>query len=490
MQNKRRLFSTIRARMVGTYLLVTVAALVVITIAVATLLESFLVSQRTQEQLESTTRLAQEVAPEYEAGDASTLYSILSERALGLGGRVLVLDSDAVVQADSASLLNGYYLPYREVRDVLVDGNTSSYGFHRITRTIESSGLLALGDETDWAVYYTSPITVNGLYTGCLLFSSSIQDVENSVRNVLNQIILIFVAVTVAICAVSLIMSGLLTKPIVELTAAIRSIGRQGYGVKVDVKGNSEMAELGAAFNRMSEQIETHDRVRDEFIANASHELKTPLATMKLLSESILYDENASPEVMRDFFSDVNHEMSRLSRIVTDLLSLVQDDATDAEPTMTTVEFSAMVMRVVKRLSPLADAKGITLTVDTAPVNIRADELRMEQAVVNLVENAIKYTDRGSVSVILCVEENSAVLSVSDTGIGIPKEALEHVFERFYRVDKARSRGTGGTGLGLAIVEKTILLHGGSIDVESKPGEGTTFIVRLPIDAADGEAEE
>ena len=277
------------------------------------------------------------------------------------------------------------------------------------------------------------------------------------------------------------LLSGWLTKPIVELTAAIRRMGTQGYGVRVKVTGGGEIAELGRAFNRMSERIEDHDRVRDEFIANASHELKTPLATMKLLSESILYQDDPDPAMMKEFFNDVNHEIDRLSRIVTELLRLVQEDTGVQALTLEPVRLDQLTETVCKRLQPLTADKRIDLSVETVPVTIQADPSRMEQVVINLVENGLKYTDAGSVKARVFIEDNEAVFQVVDTGIGIPENAVDHLFERFYRVDKARSRGTGGTGLGLAIVEKIVALHNGYIQVSSQLGQGSTFTVRLPL---------
>ena len=478
---RSKLFGTIRSRMVLIYMLVTVVAMVVTCVIVSVFMEQFLVSQRTTSQLQQTARLAAEVADEFESKDQLALYSMICDAADGMGGRVLVLDGDAVVQADSASQQNGFYLPYREVRDVLVTDSQGSYGFHQLLRTNESSGLLAKGEQTVWVVYYTAPLMSGDGKVGVLLFSTLIQDVVDSVNNVMNQVYLVFSSITLAIGLISFMVANWLTKPIVELTGAIRSMGKQGYGARVKVRGGDEIAELGSAFNRMSERIEDHDRVRDEFIANASHELKTPLSTMKLLSESILYDENASPEVMREFFTDVNSEMDRLSRIVTDLLRLVQDDTTEAKLVLAPVRMDEMVTRVIQRLKPLADDKKLTLAAETSPVTVQADALRLEQVIVNLTENAIKYTDNGGVTVRLMPSGNEAVLTVKDTGIGMPEEAIPHLFERFYRVDKARSRGTGGTGLGLSIVEKTITLHNGSIEVESAPGAGSTFTVRLPL---------
>ena len=279
------------------------------------------------------------------------------------------------------------------------------------------------------------------------------------------------------------------TKPVNDNAAVTRYIiekaETQGSGVRVKVHGQGEVAELGRAFNRMSEQIEAHDRVRDEFVSNASHELRTPLATMKLLSESILYEENPDPAEMRELFEDVNHEVDRMSNVITDLLRLVQFD--EGQPLLhrENVDLKDIAERVVSRLKPLAESKGIELNFTGGSAMILGEERQIEQAVVNLIENAVKYTDAGHVDAAVKQTGGEAQLIVKDTGIGIPEDAIPHLFERFYRVDKARSRGTGGTGLGLAIVERIITLHGGFITVESELGHGSTFTVHLPL--VDGE---
>ena len=478
---RNKLFGSIRAQMSAIYLLITVCALFFIGKMVSDLMEDFLVSQRTQTQRQETTRLALELGSALEDQDSQGLYAYVQERAYSMGGRVLVLDTDAVVQVDSASQHNGFRLPYREVRDVLLGGLESSFGFHHVQRDAEKTGLLPLNEESVWTVYYTAPITRDGSYVGAVLYCASIQDVVDSINDVTRQIAMIFVIMMVTIVILVFLLSGWLTKPIEDLTVAIRRMGTRGYGVRVKVSGTDEMTELGNAFNRMSERIEDHNRVRDEFIANASHELKTPLSTMKLLSETILYQDNPDPAMMKEFFGDVNHEVDRLSRIVTELLRLVQEDAGTQELLPECMRLDALADRVCKRLSPLAMDKGIKLKTELLPACVRADVARMEQVVINLVENAIKYTDAGSVRVRVFTEENEAVFQVSDTGIGIPAEAMAHLFERFYRVDKARSRSTGGTGLGLSIAEKIVALHGGYIKVSSKMGEGSTFTVRLPL---------
>lgn len=202
---------------------------------------------------------------------------------------------------------------------------------------------------------------------------------------------------------------------------------------------------------------------------------------MKLLSESILYEENPDPAEMREFFEDVNHEVDRMSNVITDLLRLVQFD--EAEPTIhrEPIKLNELVDRVAARLRPMAEAKGIALNCNGTDTIVLGEQTKLEQAVVNLIENAIKYTDAGKIEVFVKHTADEALVIVKDTGIGIPEDAIPHLFERFYRVDKARSRGTGGTGLGLAIVERIITLHGGFISVESEPNKGSVFTVHLPL---------
>jgi len=477
----RRFFGSIRFRIVVIYLALMILAFVAVSSVVSALVEQFLVSQRTGEQQRQTERLALELSPLFASQDTRKLYSIASEWVQESGGRVLLLDTDAVVQMDTASQYNGLRLPYREVRDILLTDQESSYGFHKLTNYSEIKDIFAFISSTGWVVYYTAAVTVDGTIHGVLLYAASIQDAVDSVNGVTQQIALVFVVFAVFVGMVSLMVSGWLTRPIVTLTNAIKRVGAQGYGDRVPVRGKDELSELSEAFNIMSEKLENHDRLRNEFVSNASHELKTPLSTMKLLAESMLYEENPDPGVTWEFFSDINHEVDRLTHIVNDLLRLVNEDNADFSAlNLTTVDFDELAARVIKRLLPLAKNKDIRLEKKLVPVRIECDESRIEQVVTNLVDNAIKYTDRGSVSVTVKPDGAFAVLIVHDTGIGIPKESIPRLFERFYRVDKARSRDTGGTGLGLSIVESIVSLHGGYIQVESVVGRGSTFTVRLP----------
>lgn len=486
----RRFLGSIRFRMVAIYLVVMTLTFVAVSGIVSGIVESFLVSQRTQEQQNETERLALEISPLFARQDALSLYRLASNWAQKTDGRVLLLDCDAVVQMDTASQYNGYRLPYREVRDVLLTDAESSYGFHKLTNVDELNDAFTFISSTDWVVYYTAAVTADGELLGVLLYADSIQDAVDSVNRVTQQIGLVFVAFAIAVGIVSLMVSGWLTRPILTLTNAIRRVGAQGYSERVPVRGKDELAALSEAFNIMSEKLENHDRLRNEFVSNASHELKTPLSTMKILSESMLYQDQPDPKMMREFFGDINHEVDRLTHIINDLLRLVQEENADRALNVAAVDLEALVQRVIRRLMPLAKSKGIRLERKLLPVKIEADESRIEQVVTNLIDNALKYTDKGSVAVTLKPDGAYAALIVHDTGIGIPKEAIPRLFERFYRVDKARSRDTGGTGLGLSIVERIVAMHGGFIEVESVLGRGSTFTVRLPLHSPQPEGGE
>ncbi|MEG1560216.1 MAG: HAMP domain-containing sensor histidine kinase [Clostridia bacterium] len=472
----KQFFVSIRFRMLAIYLFITLIALLAIIVTVTRITEDFLVKSRVEKSTTDIGRFAFEMAPLVKRGDPDMLYELVFEKAQVIGGRVLFLDTNAVVQVDSASLYNGYVLDYREVRSVLLGQSEVAYSFHDVYTDNGAN------QKTDlWTMYYTSAVTLNGERIGAIFYSVPIQDIIMGTEDVISKITLMFVIITLLITVITLLLSQWFSKPISDLTAAVRKMGVKGHGVRVSVVGRSEVAELATAINRMSDRVDAYDRVRDEFIANASHELKTPLATMKLLSENMIYEENVDPSVMKDFFKDVTHEVDRLSKIVNSLLSLVLVDAGESELHPQYFDFSDMVRDVTNRLQPLAKNKDLILNTDISHVCIMADKDKIEQVVVNLTENAIKYTDTGSVTVRLYPEGENAVFSVTDTGVGIGAEDQKRIFDRFYRVDKTRSRATGGTGLGLSIVESIVTRHGGTIGITSEKDVGSTFTVRLKL---------
>ena len=235
--------------------------------------------------------------------------------------------------------------------------------------------------------------------------------------------------------------------------------------------------------NKTLDKLKSVEQSRQEFVSNVSHELKTPITSIRVLADSLMGMEEAPKELYQEFMQDISDEIDRESKIIDDLLNLVKMDKVSQENSFAPVQINGLVEMILKRLRPIARKRNIELIFESMrEVTADIDEVKFSLAVNNLVENAVKYNrEDGWVRVTLDADHKFFYLKVADSGIGIPKELTERVFERFYRVDKARSRETGGTGLGLAITKSVILLHHGAIRVESTEGEGTTFTVRIPL---------
>ena len=293
--------------------------------------------------------------------------------------------------------------------------------------------------------------------------------------------------VAVIVVVISVAMSRYFTRPIAELNEGIVEMTRGDFSNRVRVRGHNEFAQLAVAFNMMCERIENLDKARSQFVSNASHELKTPLSTMKILIETLMYQDPMDPDMTREFLGDINKEIDRLNSVIGDLLTLVSMDGGEKKLETKPVAVADILGDNVRRLQPLAREKGIEMTASlrdqTATVD--GDASRLTQVFYNLMDNAIKYTGRGgSVRVEMSRRDKKVIVKVIDTGIGIPREDQLHIFDRFYRVDKARSRETGGTGLGLSIVRQIVLLHGGTVTVSSEEEKGSTFTVELPESGA------
>jgi len=230
-------------------------------------------------------------------------------------------------------------------------------------------------------------------------------------------------------------------------------------------------------------RVKSLDRSRQEFVSNVSHELKTPLASMKVLADSLVNQENVPVELYQEFMQDITEEIDRENKIITDLLSLVKLDKKAADLNIEMVNINDLLELILKRLKPIAATRQIELILDSfRPVNAEIDEVKLTLALSNLVENAIKYNHSGGwVRVSLNADHKYFYVTIADSGIGIPEESIDHIFERFYRVDKSHSSEIGGTGLGLAITRNSVLMHHGAIKVYSKEEEGTTFSVRIPL---------
>ena len=241
---------------------------------------------------------------------------------------------------------------------------------------------------------------------------------------------------------------------------------------------------MSHAVQKSLRKLKAVDQSRQEFVSNVSHELKTPITSIRVLADSLMGMEEVPVELYREFMSDISDEIDRESQIIEDLLTLVRmDKSAESQMKISQVHINHELEMILKRLRPIAKRSNVELILESIrEVTADVDKVKLNLAVTNLVENAIKYNvDSGWVRVTLDADHKYFYVKVADSGIGIPEDSVDHIFERFFRVDKARSREVGGTGLGLSITKNVIQMHHGVIDVESTQGEGTTFSMRIPL---------
>ena len=300
-------------------------------------------------------------------------------------------------------------------------------------------------------------------------------------ENLSNNLMTISLAVSALVILVSTIFSRSLTRRLSNLQNAIRGVREGAYYQRAVLAGHDEYTQIAEEFNDLVDRLQETENARRRFVSDASHELKTPLAAIRLLTDSILQNDNIDMETAREFVSDIGQEAQRLSRITEDLLRLTRLDSGVVEKAEV-IEMEPVLERVLRMLRPVADEKEITIQVsDAAGITVVAMPGELHQILYNLAENAIKYNRQGGfVRIKAKMEKETTTIVVEDNGIGIPAEDLTHIFKRFYRVDKARSRAQGGTGLGLSIVSDTVSRRGGTIRAENIAEGGARFVVVLP----------
>ena len=481
---KKNLYS-VRWRIVIAYLLIIAVAFSVVGVSLIQLVGEYMFNQRIKEDQRIADSLAERVCAPFAALNAYEMIVCARETCQEPESRVLILDSLGVVQVDTDSALSGVRLNLAESAKVL-SGSASGYGIYdagatdgqRVTATVN---VFTAG--SDMKGVFASAIHDGDRLLGVAIYVSRVQEIYDSLREIQLKILGWLTVVALIVIVMSSLVLRTITKPVGELREGIAKMSGGDFSARVNVRGKNEFAELATAFNGMSEKLEALDRSRNLFVSNASHELKTPLSTMKILIETILYQDPIDPGMTREFLSDVNKEIDRLNRIVSDLLTLVNIDSGGMKLSLSDVDLHELLLEQVKRLAPLARENGIELECSAKEaLETSGDAVKLQQVIYNVIDNAIKYTPRGgSVQASLIRSGKRAIIRVTDTGIGIPQADLPHVFDRFYRVDKARSRATGGTGLGLSIVKQIVALHGGTITAESEEGKGSTFTIDLPL---------
>ena len=438
----------------------------------------YLFKQRIRQDSLSVERLATTLAPLFASAQEEALTESLASASGELGGRLLVLDMDGKVQFDAYTAMLGRRLPLPEVANLRA-GASTSWGIYRTDReTLGSEYVACCGSQL------IGPQGVQGM----LLLISDVDEIMQSLETVKQELLVVFGVVALLAVLSVVLFSHILTRPITLLTRTIQTMGKGDLTVRAPLEGAGEIRRLAKSYNDMAQQLEDLDSDRNAFVSNASHELKTPMASMKVLLETILYQPEM-PEAMRnEFLGDMNHEIDRLTKIVTDLLELTRMDNHQLKLNMTDVDLTYSVKEVIRLLEPVAVARGQQILLRaTQSFHVQGDADRLKEIATNLIDNALKYSpDGANVVVSLNQKQKKVFFSVRDHGVGISEDDQKRIFDRFYRVDKARSRETGGTGLGLSIVKQLVYLHGGEITVDSTPGSGSVFTVILPAGSISG----
>ncbi len=320
----------------------------------------YLFEQRIRADRVTVEKLASQIAPSLASADMRALQTQLISAGGEMGGRLLVLDADGKVQSDSYSQLCGARLAYPEVVSVLVRGESVDYGVHSLSgeSANTTSLLFSRSASARWVGYCTAGIVLSSNVIGVLLLVSPVQEMMQDLYQLQDQMLLIFVIVAAMVLLCSTVFSRVITRPIIAMTRVIQRMAKGEFSARVKVSGSGEMKHLSQTFNSMSEKLETLDQSRNQFVSNASHELKTPLATMKILLESLIYQPDMEQSLRTEFLTDINKEIDRLSSIISDLLTLVQMDAKNMKLSRENMSLAAVVKECAHLLSPMSEKRG------------------------------------------------------------------------------------------------------------------------------------
>lgn len=396
-----------------------------------------------------------------------TVASALSTVELSSVSRTVVTDRTCRVVYDSAAnnTESQAYIIYPEII-------RSLQGYDVFTWHYQSSQM-----QSRAAV----PIYSYGQLTGCIYIIEHDPQQGFLIGSLQSILLTITVVLEIAVILFSLVFTSMYNGRLKKIMGSIRNARTGDYSHRIDMGGHDELTALSNEFNDLINRLQRSERKRSQFVSDASHELKTPLASIKLLSDSILQNQ-MDPETVKEFVGDIGNEADRLNRMSQKLLNLAK---TEDQPNIDCeiIYILPTLEKVCRMLESIAAEQSVRVEIINAQDStILMQEDDLYQILFNLVENGIKYNrSGGSLTIKLFRSGDFAHISVTDTGMGIPEESLEHIFERFYRVDKARSRSTGGSGLGLSIVKSMVERNNGSIHVDSTVGIGTSFELLFPI---------
>lgn len=399
--------------------------------------------------------------PDSDAADVE-----IQQMAYAYSARILIINSDYIIVKDNYIFDEGKTIITEDVINAFKGKSHSHINY-----------------KSSSAVITTPIINDTGKISGVIKVSLSGYATIQTINYMKRISIAVMIALLLVFSGILVFVIYKLTSPAKDMKEAILSLSDGDKNARIKKQTIKEYKDIGDAVNVLLDRLESIDDSRDEFVSNVSHELKTPMTSMKVLADSLLATENAPIEMYKEFMQDIAEEIDRENEIIGDLLNLVRTDGERAVLNIETVDVNELMEVVLKRLKPIALKNNIEIIFESMrPVTASIDRVKFIIVLTNIIENAIKYNHpEGWVKITLNADHKFFYVDVSDSGIGIPEECKDHVFERFYRVDKARSRETGGTGLGLAITKNIVLLHKGTIKFYSKENEGTTFNIRIPL---------
>ncbi len=468
--NRLKALKSLRFLLIVLFFLAGILPAVIISESIVGNYRTKAVSMRTTEAVDQSRILATRLDSEgYFLNTENDILNNEMDLLAGIyNGRIMITDNRFVIVRDTYDLSTGRTIVSQEIIKCFSTGAGSS-----------------VYDQRNEYIEICVPVSniKTGEMEGVLFVSAStdmIRDNEYVLRRKLN---IMLVTMSILLFAIALFVSYLLTRPFKRITAAISSV-EEGFGnTRISIPDYAETEAIVDAFNNLMGRLKTLDESRDEFVSNVSHELKTPLTSMKVLSDSLISAEEVSNETYREFMEDIAEEVDRENKIINDLLSMVKMDKATEEINTEDTDINELIEQLLKRVRPIADEKNVQIVFESKrQVNAEVDRTKFSLAIMNLVENAVKYNkENGWIRVGLDSDHQYFTITVSDSGIGIPEDSVDHIFERFYRVDKSHSSEMGGTGLGLAVTRSSVLMHRGAIKVNSVEGEGTTFTVMVPL---------
>ncbi|MDD6023524.1 MAG: HAMP domain-containing sensor histidine kinase [Oscillospiraceae bacterium] len=410
--------------------------------------------------------------PEISSSGAEEVMTVLGGTDLGL---VVITDEagNVLYSSNTSAVPEGYCAVFPEVVSAL-RGN-DAFRSRYTGQSFESYGAI--------------PVVAGGVITGCVYVMERDQEQAALLSEVEKNAVKMALVTVVISLVLYLVFGTVVMKKNQRLLESIRLVRAGDYAHRVEVRGHDEFSALANEFNTLTNRLQETEQMRRQFVSDASHELRTPLAAIRLLSDSIIQND-MDGETVKEFVQDISGEADRLTRMTTKLLSLTALDSRQFEnPELEPVDLGACCKKAVRMLTPFAENIGAAIEQSSEEkcfVNAIEDDIF--QLVLNLAENGIKYSQKnGLVRLIAYSQGDTAILIVEDNGVGIPEEELENIFQRFYRVDKARSREAGGTGLGLAIVRETVEKFGGTVTASNCPQGGARFTVKFPRFRWEGE---